>query len=125
MQSISNFKKIFAEAGDVYSEFQFTDYLFKYLDSQRDADVEVKIMDISRGIDKHLKTALDNLVPLIGEEFLRKQIRGKIDALMSYPYGGRQEKIKRLFSEYNDLSEQEKIAFKKLLGDKNVTNNNT
>ena len=125
LQSISNFKKIFAEAGDVYSEFQFTDYLFKYLDSQRDADVEVKIMDISRGIDKHLKTALDNIVPLIGEEFLRKQIRGKIDALMSYPYGGRQEKIKRLFSEYNDLSEQEKRAFKKLLGDKNVTNNNT
>lgn len=125
LQSISIFKKIFAEAGDVYSEFQFTDYLFKYLDGQRDADVEVKIMDISRGIDKHLKTALDNLVPLIGEEFLRKQIRGKIDALMSYPYGGRQEKIKRLFSEYNDLSEQEKRAFKKLLGDKNVTNNNT
>lgn len=125
LQSISNFKKIFTDAGDVYSEFQFTDYLFKYLDGQRDADVEVKIMDISRGIDKHLKTALDNLVPLIGEEFLRKQIRGKIDALMSYPYGGRQEKIKRLFSEYNDLSEQEKIAFKKLLGDKNVTNNNT
>lgn len=125
LQSISNFKKIFAEAGDVYSEFQFTDYLFKYLDSQRDADVEVKIMDISRGIDKHLKTALDNIVPLIGEEFLRKQIRGKIDALMSYPYGGRQEKIKRLFSEYNDLSEHEKRAFKKLLGDKNVTNNNT
>ena len=125
LQSISNFKMIFADAGDLYSEFQFTDYLFEYFDGQRDADVEVKIMDIRRGVDKHLKTALDNLVPLIGEEFLRKQIRGKIDALMSYPYGGRQEKIKRLFSEYNDLSEQEKIAFKKLLGDKNVTNNNT
>lgn len=125
LQSISNFKTIFDDAGDAYSEFQFTDYLFKYLDGQRDADVDVKIMDISRGIDKHLKMALDNLVPLIGEEFLRKQIRGKIDALMSYPYGERQDKIKRLFSEYNDLSEQEKIAFKKLLGDKNVTNNNT
>lgn len=125
LQSISNFKTIFADVGDVYSEFQFTDYLFENLDGQRDADVEVKIMAISRGIDKHLKTALDNLVPLIGEEFLRKQIRGKIDALMSYPYEGRQDKIKRLFSEYNVLSELEKIAFKKLLGDKNVTNNNT
>lgn len=92
---------------------------------KKDVDVESQIKKISGIVDDLLTGARDNLVPLIGEEFLRKHIRDKIEALISHPDCEKQEKIKRLFSEYTELSERDKIAFKKLLGDKNVANKNT
>lgn len=116
LHSIDNCRKLFADNSITSKVNTLVDFIYEYQDRPDGFCIESKIDYVENHVDKLLKVAVNDIVPLIGEEFLRKRLREKINDFILYKIDNKNRDLQQLIAKYDNLSESEKIAFLKYIG---------
>lgn len=116
LRSIDNCKKLFADNSIIFEVNTLVDFIYEHQDRPDGFGIESKIEYVENHVDELLKVAVNDIVPLIGEEFLRKRLREKINDFVLYKNDNKNRNLKQLIAKYDNLSESEKIAFLKYIG---------